>query len=438
MSSVKFRLKANKTKNKEERIYIRYRKKGAYDFEAPIGFAVEPKYWNDEKQEVKIVKAVTNAKTINKTITNLTKYFNDYTDTNIEKGYTPTTKGVRAHFDAYFNPPETVSKLSFKEYIDNLNNTLKEAPETFKTTNQTNYSKGTIKTFRTTIAFLKSFYNECGKFDFEDIDRDWYNEFCTFCDVKKLSHNYKGKHIKNLKFFLGRALEEGHNPLDKFKKFQVTKEVVDNVYLTIEELDKLWEMDLSNETTDIKDRVRDIFLIGCYTGLRVSDYKGLGMDDFKTLYDTEGKPVQTVSLVPQKTSRKREKVVIPIHWRVKEILSKYGGKPPKAVAEQTINRVIKELCEEVYIDEPVDIAYTKGGMRIEERKFKFELVSSHTARRSFATNGYLAEIPVIDLMALTGHTTESNFLNYIKVTPEQRAIKMSKSRFFQAPPLKVV
>lgn len=426
MSTVKFRLKPNSSK-KEEKIYLRYRKKGAYDFEAPVGFAVDPKYWNDQEQKVKVVKAVPNAKTINKTLTNLTKYFNDYTDSNTEKGYTPTTKGVRAHWDSYFKPVSRSSKTTLKDYLEDISFTLKDRPETFLNSKQKTYAKGTIKGIRTSISYFLQFYNEWGKYDFEDIDRDWYDEFCNFCDLKKLAYNYKGKHIKNLKTLLNRAVDKELTNNTKFRKFKVHKEDADNVYLTMDELYKLWQMDLSKEATDTKERVRDIFLIGAFTGLRISDYnKGLSKDNVKIV---EG--VECISIIPRKTSKTRKKVVIPIHPVVRAILDKYKGHPPPTVADKTINQEIKNLCQDVGIDEVIFTAQTKGTLTVEEKKMKYELVSSHTARRSFATNGYLAGIPSLDLMAITGHTTEVNFLKYIKVTPEEVAIKLSKNPFFQ-------
>lgn len=219
------------------------------------------------------------------------------------------------------------------------------------------------------------------------------------------------------------ALEAGvtDNTTHKSKRFSVYREETDSVYLNETELLKLWSYDLSKEPR--KEIARDLFLIGAYTGLRVSDYNRLTEDNFKA--------ENGVEMIRIKTQKMRKPVVIPIHPIVKAILEKNDGNPPQKIPDQHINELIKEVAESVKIDERTELTYNKAGREVTEFKPKHQLITNHTARRSFCTNAYLAGVPTMDIMAISGHTTEKNFRKYIKVTAEQTAIKLSEHPHFK-------
>jgi S-adenosylhomocysteine hydrolase len=107
--------------------------------------------------------------------------------------------------------------------------------------------------------------------------------------------------------------------------------------------------------------------------------------------------------------------------------------------DQKINQNIKEVARITGFDEVIETTATISGFEVTKKRFKYEMVTTHTARRSFCTNAYLTGMDSLDIMAISGHTTEKNFRKYIKVTPEQRAVKMSLNSFFtNATALKVV
>jgi len=103
-----------------------------------------------------------------------------------------------------------------------------------------------------------------------------------------------------------------------------------------------------------------------------------------------------------------------------------------------MNRYLKELGEVAGIDEPVIITRTQGGEKVSETKRKFELISTHTARRSFATNAYKAGVPSLAIMTITGHKTEEAFMRYIQVSKEENAVLMAKHPFFNSTHLQAV
>ena len=166
------------------------------------------------------------------------------------------------------------------------------------------------------------------------------------------------------------------------------------------------------------EETRDLFIIGCWTGLRQSDLNHLE----KALFDIDSKE-PTITIVTEKTA---EKIQLPMHSYIKELYIKYNGKFPKMCYKSRFNEHLRELGRLAKIDDEVIIKENQGGKVKSVRYKKYQLIKSHTARRSFATNLYLKGAPTISIMKLTGHTTEENFMKYIKVTREENAELMRK------------
>lgn len=424
MANVRFR--PNKGKKVTDtsipqKIYLRYRVGNKIDFNASIGFSVKVSDndslsdWDNSKQRVKNRSTITNRDEINTLITDLNKHFEDFDNTNKSKGITPSYKQVRDYYESYFTKSEN-SEDTAKGLFDFIQWFIDESERTNKVT------RGTIKNYKLTQTILSLFNAEVYTLDFDNINLDFYNDFIEWCNKKNLSVNYIGKHLRTLKTFLNQAVEDclTTNVQFRSKRFKIPKEDVDNIYLSMDELTALIDLDLSHEPRH--DNIRDLFLIGCFTGLRVSDYNNLTSHSIKTVNG-----VKMILVKAQKTSKE---VAIPLHPVVEKILSKNNGNPPAKIPDQKINEGIKDICESAGIDEIVYITHTKGGKRITVKKYKFELVKTHTARRSFCTNAYLSGMLPIDIMSISGHTTEKSFLTYIKRTPEQTAIKMSQHPFF--------
>ena len=132
-----------------------------------------------------------------------------------------------------------------------------------------------------------------------------------------------------------------------------------------------------------------------------------------------------IEVEPQKTRNSSgAKVVIPLHHHIKKMIEERGM--PQPIQESTFNKLIKEVCKIVGIDQLVEGSKMNSRTRRKEVGFfsKYQLISSHTCRRSFATNLYLMNFPTLSIMKITGHTTEQSFLSYIKVTPKEHAQKL--------------
>lgn len=190
----------------------------------------------------------------------------------------------------------------------------------------------------------------------------------------------------------------------------------------------IWDLSL-NEITRIyyfvgltkkQQRIRDLFVVGCLTALRYSDYSTLTKDNF------------TADRIVKVTKKTGKKVILPIHDYVREIYKKYDGEISSGLSIQHFNRYVKLICKKVGLTDPITFNYTKGGKFNTETKQKWELISSHTARRSAATNLYLTgRLKTFEIMSLTGHTTEKSFFKYIKVTSEDISKTISGDTFFR-------
>ena len=278
---------------------------------------------------------------------------------------------------------------------------------------------GTIKTYYTTKVCLENYQTHSRKsVDFDNIDMNFYNDFTKYLTLEiEQSTNYIGKHIKVIKTVLHEATELNINTNLSFKSrgFTTITEEADTVYLPEHELQEIRDLNLT-ETPGL-DRIRDLFLVGCYTGLRFSDLATLRPEQIK-------KGMITITQI--KTG---DRVVIPVHDTVTEIMNKYNGELPVAISNQKTNAALKDFtvkCES--LKKKVRVMYTKGGKsvtkggeKVAERSEKWQFVTTHTARRSFATNQFLNGVPTLSIMAITGHKTEKAFMKYIKVTPDDHA-----------------
>ena len=193
--------------------------------------------------------------------------------------------------------------------------------------------------------------------------------------------------------------------------FYVFNEDVDNIYLNEDELKQLKEFDFGRMPH--LDRVRDWFLLLAWTGSRFSDLDKIGRSDMKA---------NTITYRQQKTNTL---VTIPLHPVVTEILQKYNFVMPEVISNQKFNDYIKDVCKLALIDGSETFTRTVGGRLVTETKQKYDLVSSHTCRRSFCTNMYLRGLDTLMIRSISGHKTEKSFLKYIKVSQQQHAEMMA-------------
>lgn len=287
--------------------------------------------------------------------------------------------------------------------------------------------KGTINitTYRSnnqTINLLKRFESIYGILSFDSINMEFYRGFKGFLDEEGYSVNTIGKHIKNLKTFLNDALLNGHtnNVIFKNKNFKAPKETTDEISLDDSEIKSLADLDLNKYPK--MQQARDIFLIGYYTGQRVSDYNGLN-ENCIVEYDGQ----KFIKLIQKKTGNE---VNIPLRPEIVKIRERYDNKFPPKMSEPVLRLQIKSAAQKAKINDPIRRTQITKGKKTEVVIPKYKLVKTHTARRSFCTNLYKKGKPIQQIMLFSGHKTEREFYKYIRIETEEKALQIVRSGFF--------
>lgn len=324
-------------------------------------------------------------------------------------------------FDTNKKIKPRTQKMYLVPFIERFITECKNGQRTQKS-NGKRYSNGTINAYELVKKDLEHF-EEINKvvLRFNEINLTFYNEFKKSLNDRGLQINTIGTRIKNLKVILKTAYNEGltNNDIFRHPDFVKITEEVQNIYLSEIEISKIYELDLSNYPP--LERVRDMFIISCYTALRYSDIVKLNHTNF----------INDGNIIDIKTQKGGQNIQIPTHWRVKEIFNKYNGDLPRVVQNDLFNRYLKDIGQMANINERINVSKTKGGLRIDTTKPKHELITAHTGRRSAATNMYLIGIDTISIMKITGHRTESSFMKYIKVSNEENARKISSHPYFK-------
>lgn len=383
------------------------------------GESIEPQFWNDIDQRPRQTKKFPTHPEFRTRLDNLENTVKDILRTyqNDNDGKFPTPETLKDLWSNLNAPKSTVKILTFFEYLDKF---IKDAPTRIVEKSGKPFTYNTIKGYTSLKNSLIEFtqkYRKYKKLDFHDFDLDFYLDFQKFLNEdKKLAVNTIGSRIKNLKSVLNNATEHDVNTFMDFRKkrFKVIKEETDSIYLTLQDLIDIEEVDLSSIPK--LDRVRDLFLIACWTGVRFSDLRQIRPERIET--DGDGEFIEV------RMKKTGNDVSIPILPTVRRVMDKYKGDLPQPLSNQKMNDYLKEIGKLAGLDSLESKTLTKGGVRVTKTQSKFELITTHTARRSFCTNNYLAGMDSISIMAISGHKSEREFLGYIKVTPREHANKI--------------
>jgi len=281
------------------------------------------------------------------------------------------------------------------------------------------FSHNAIKNYQSSLSAVKRYMRSgrIKRLKFEDINKDFYESFKAFCyssDENKEISTFAG-YIKDIKSVMNEAKEAGLQNHDGHKatSFLMPSYESDTKALTLEEVDLIHALDLSDNPR--MDKIRDLFLIGCYSALRFSNFVNLKVENINDGF---------IRLRQVKTG---DLVTIPIMQRLQRVLDKYQGTLPAPVSNQEFNRVIKDVVKAAGLTYAVEVKSYTGGKQKIERKPIYELVSSHTARRSYATIMFKKGVPNMLIMSATGHKTESSFLKYIRANNEDLAQLMAET-----------
>lgn len=334
----------------------------------------------------------------------------------------------KAHLDSIYRTvivPEVIEKKEgMNDYIEKFVTGIETGEITVDTGR--NYGKkyraSTVKTWKEWRTQFFGFQTQYRQLDWNDIDMIFYNNFIEHYFELDYKVNTVGKLIKNVKAIMRRGYDDDlhDNAIYLKRKFRTLQEEVDNVTLTMDEVQRIFDFDVSSN--DRLQRSKDAFLIGCYTALRVSDIKRLNQTHIK---DVKG--IDCIAINTLKTSHK---VAIPINTNLRTILERYDNQAPH-FTEQYVRADIKDICKEVGIDDVIELKSSRGGKEKYENWKKYEKVSIHTARRTAITNWTLSNLSQTEIAKMSGHMKESTLKKYVKISEEENALSASENSFFK-------
>ena len=403
MANVRFILRQKKADGLQP-IYITARFGRNEKLMYSTSIRAEAMFWDEGRQRVKASVYCPYADAVNDAISELSSKMDKFMMDAVKDGVSVTKESLKDFLDIHFGKKKIKDDFHgfFESYIDECDY-------------RTNPNKGgQTLAYKTKREYARTYYYICEyekvrkvTLAFDDITQSMITDWVGFLQGLNRSANTIAHKVMTLKAVMRAAVERGLTDNTRWQFYRNSTEDTEAVALNEEELECLRALDLTGNKR--LERGRDLFLVGCWTGLRFSDVTRI-----KEEYIKDG----MITIRQQKTGKY---VTIPVHPVFAEIWDKYGGSLPTAISNQKFNAYIKEVCRMAELNDPFIKSLTRGGRMVVTKYAKWEVVSSHTARRSFATNLYKSGFPPISIMQITGHRTEAAFLKYIKVSKQEHA-----------------
>lgn len=414
MASIKFYIK---TKGNPSNLYVRFIHGRGIDCYSKTNILIDPKLWSDKKEDLKPLVDNETKELYRNQIDGVKKEIIKNFNKDFSNGDLINSKWLSKIIENYYKRPsdENDFRIFFTPYLERF---AKNSENRINLKTGKKISFRTIQKYHTTIKQIKEFeeYEKC-KLKLTDINLDFHKRYTTFL---KLELNYSNtmieKIISQIKGFIREAKEEKLIVSDEIesKKFTFKRDEPIDTYLNEKEIDLIFNLDLSNNESF--DNVRDLFIVGVWTGLRISDLKRINQFHFSKN-----------TIIISETEKTGASVEIPIHPQVKSILQKRCNKLPKIISDQKFNEYVKKVCEMAGITEMILGNIKNPETNRKEKGYypKYKLISSHSARRSFASNHY-GKIDDRTIMAITTHKSVAQFHKYIKVTSFEYTQKLAK------------
>lgn len=398
------------------------------------GLKISPRHWNAKTQTVRLTAECPNAGAMNARLSQLSNAIEEVAQLFIIEERRPIPADFWRKVDMTLRGEETRRVKYFSDYFrDYIKNRRWNSPRTLKSY-ETAYRK-----------FVEFESQGSHSFRFSDITLRFYQEFKDFILAQGYSPNYFGTLIKCIKVVYrdARDIDELHTLRETERRgFSSSSHTARTIYLSLDELRRIADVEITEESllqtfpgifspklapqvyrANLVRKVaslrliRDKFILGAFTALRVSDFNHLQS------VNIEG------NFFRVKTQKTGVEVVIPIHPIVRRMMER-GFDISAPISDQKINKHIKEVAKMAGITYPCYGSKLIDHRVVEGIYPKNELITTHTARRSAATNMYKAGIPTLSIMRITGHTTERSFMKYIKITAEENAEMLARNPFF--------
>jgi integrase len=399
-----FNLKNPKSEGETLIYFSTYFKSEGKKFVYSTGEKILPNEWDFKyRQPNNTIGRTKNAedhRTIKKQLDRYSNFFTEIINRYKNSNQEIDIETVRKEFDKHFKKVKTISNNFLAVYdlfIENKKNDKSDSANSKSTINRYSYLK----------KLLEEFQNDTRtSLHFNRINDKFYNSFLDyFINIRTHSANTLRRNVGLLKTFLNWAVDNGFTYKTEFRKFKSPKpQITDEIALTFEQVKELYEKDLSSKPK--LERVRDVFVLGCSTGLRISNYSKIKKSDIINGF---------IHVNDQKNKDKQLR--IPLNVFSSEILEKYDYKLP-IISTQKFNEYIKDVFEELEYTHTVKKTMRIGKEIIETDIPFHDRISSHTARRSFITIMKNKKIPDKVIMGFTGHKSLEVFNKYYKPNKE--------------------
>ena len=401
MAKITFKIQ---TENNPAAIYVRLRDGRKLDTKAKTNYHIDPKNWS-KKKGIAFERDGT-GKIINAKLKNmeneLLAYYNNRSDLEVVN-----TQWLKD----FINPPKEVSQVPTK---------LVDYCDYYLVKRKVELTSGSFVKYRYIKDFIVDFERfKNKKYDVNDVDEDFKVDFLNYMISRKYSQNYISKIFDTIKVICRHAGMMGVPVRPNLSALKISKIKRDILYLTLDEIKAIENVTLTDKRLD---NARDWLLISCETAQRVSDFLNFKKSMIGSLTMKDGSKINAIEFVQKKTKKPMHSPITP---RIQRILDKRGGEFPNKSCDQKYNKYIKEVCRLAGITQ---IVY--GGKQINKRKIfgeypKYELVTSHIGRRSFASNNY-GKIPTSVIMIATGHASEKQLLEYIGKDSSEKAAQLAE------------
>ena len=392
-------------------LYVRYNYNRTKRTLISTGYNIKPEHWDDKKRWVK--RACSQIDDIDSALTKITSKLGEILTHAKDNGIDPTVDYVLLELEKNREYEQRSNRVNM---FDTLDQYVQEK--------KGKVSGDQIKDYNTLKKHLTAFKKYSSQpVTFRNLNLKFYNEFMDYLFYKAekpdgtvgLLTNSAGKVIRLLKGFVNYQVAKGTIPAIDLTHFKVVEEETDAICLNEKELAAIYNLNLSDDKE--LEEIRDIFIVGCFTGLRYSDLSALSPEHIDAVN----------GYINLKQRKVHKAVVIPMIDYVPDILRKYNYDLPK-VPSYKFNERLKELGKKAKLKQKIEVVRKKGNVRVKDVHEKWEMMSSHTCRRSFCTNMYLSGFPAEELMRISGHKSPAAFMRYIKVDNMQAANRLKALR----------
>ncbi|MCO6464994.1 MAG: tyrosine-type recombinase/integrase [Bradyrhizobiaceae bacterium] len=381
-------------------------------FRFGTGISLNPKDWNKDRQEPRASDPYRNAHTkqMAAIVNEVRRAYNelgfDSSDGLLTSELISTFKD---RIRSFVSPDTVVSGSSglisdFQVFIDTY--TLRSSGGMVTSKRP---GKSSINSYRQTRDSLLEWSRTRRRpIEYENITLDFYADYCQWlAESRGLVDASISNYIKVIKTFMKWATEKGYHDTTAYQRFYRDKRNVEAVALTVSELRTLRDLDLADSPR--LARVRDHFLLQAFTGLRYGDLQRLQPQHF----DGDGKVIRIT------TTKTDTDCIIPVTRPLALLLEKYPSRLFEFSSSVKQNQYLKELGQRAGFDKAEHVNVYRLGKRVESAKPRYDLLTTHVARRTFVTTSVRFGVPESVISAVTGHSPRGMLQqHYIRLDEE--------------------